>query len=219
MNEADVRVIYHLTAPTPPTEQVITVTRLSNQPHQLQRYPTIRAQTLFSSHTFNCFPACKMGPQLSLNNFPLSKNISFSSEYCTHCACPLRANLSLWWPRGIRQHLSLPYCTLKVPYSDANFNMDTINWSKIQCYVYFKVSIIPLVVNLFASNEQLRQFIAQKLNKFSIYLHDITTIRIYSIKYSKTFSLGYFFMVFAFLSWTDWYVSDVQGGNNEIMSC
>lgn len=37
VNEADVRVIYHLTAPTPPTEQVITVTVC---PTSLINYPS-----------------------------------------------------------------------------------------------------------------------------------------------------------------------------------
>lgn len=99
VNEADVRVIYHLTAPTPPTEQVITVTvrpsinypsitHQKNQAHQLPLYPTISGQTLFFWGTFSSFPVCEMGPQMSLNNFPLSKNISVSAEHRTHCANP-----------------------------------------------------------------------------------------------------------------------------------
>lgn len=104
---------------------------LPDQSHQLHWYPTIRAQTLFSSNTFNCFPVCKMGPQLSLNNFPHSKSRSLSvTKHFTHCTCrtnPLRADLSPWWPYNIWEHLSLFYDTSQVPHNDANHENATIN--------------------------------------------------------------------------------------------
>lgn len=68
------------------------------QSHQLPLYPTISGQTLFFWGTFSSFPVCEMGPQLSLNNFPLSKNISVSAEHRTHCANPwFIAMVTAWY--------------------------------------------------------------------------------------------------------------------------
>lgn len=125
MNEADVRLIHHLTADPPlfAASAPPSSAKLSKSSALTARLtgPINYIGTLLLEHkhisppdTLNGFPVCRTGPQLSLNNFPLSKDVSLSlslarslalvllaAQCCTHRAgtgSPLESDLPPWWP-------------------------------------------------------------------------------------------------------------------------
>lgn len=61
VNEADVRVIYHLTAPTPPDWASHHRDSLPNQPHQLHWYPTIKSANTFLLRHIQPLPGLQHG--------------------------------------------------------------------------------------------------------------------------------------------------------------